>query len=88
MLFTETPYPLTLPTNKDLTGATLLELRYTTSKRQSGTWTPTATGQTANFQITDSMVTRASVYKLQLVAVIGGITYRSNFMQITFEAHL
>lgn len=88
MYFTDTEYNLVLSTNRDLTTASSLSLAYSNNKRQSGTWTPTANGQTATFQITDSMIPTPSIYKVQLVAVISGITYRSNFMQITFDAHL
>lgn len=89
MRFTETPYNLTIPTNLDLSTATSLILRYTTSKRTSGEWIPTANGFIANFQITDTTVLGSTVvYTLQLIAVIGGVTKRSNFMRLTFEKPL
>lgn len=88
MYFTETPYQLTIITNLDLTAATSLRLLYTTSNRESGEWAPTASGLNALYQIKATDVMKRAVYKFQLIAVIGGVTKRSNYMQLTFESHL
>ena len=88
MYFILTAYRLKLTTNLDLSGATSLTIKYSGPFYTSGEWTATADGKTAYYDISDTLIDRTGIYKMQLVAVIDGQTKRTNIISATFEKPL
>lgn len=88
MFFILTPYRLTVKSNLTLTSATSLVINYKGPYKEDGTWAPTADGQNAVFEISDTLIDRRGTYKCQLEAIIGGVLKRSSFFNITFERPL
>ena len=88
MFFILTPYTLTVQTNLDLSTATSLVINYRGSYREAGSWIPTASGNNAVLNISDTLIDRRGTYRIQLEATIGGLLRRSSFASITFEKPL
>ena len=87
MYFILTPYKLVVKTNIVLTAATELTIvREDPFYDNPQQWTATANGKNAEFDISETEISRRGTYKMQLVAVIDGLTRRSsNFFSVTFE---
>lgn len=82
MYFINTDYTLRIKTNLNLSAATELVINYTGPFKDPGQWSATADGKDAVYDLT---VTRPGIYKMQLVAVIGGLTRRTGYISATFE---
>lgn len=82
-----TPYRLIVRTNIDLsTASSLTILTDDPIYENQHSWTATADGKNAYFDISETEIERKGTYKMQLIAVIDGVTRRSNnYFSVTFE---
>lgn len=87
MYFILTKYRLIVRTNIDLSTASSLKI-LTDDPYYENTheWTAMASGKNAYFDISETEIERRGTYKMQLIAVIDGVTRRSrDYFSVTFE---
>lgn len=86
MPFINTPYKLTIKTNLDLTTATSIIIFHDDPVYNNHSqWTGTADKKNVVFNIDENDIPRKGTYTFQVEAVIGGLTRRTGFGQVTFE---
>lgn len=88
-VFVKTPYLIQLTiSGSDITSASSVELAVLMPNGLKATWPANLSGNVVSTTITNTDMTEPGLYRVQVIATIGGDTFPSDIVKITAEPRL